>query len=149
MDPFSYSVSFQAVQAQINLLKLRHRVDKENRRRAQLNKHLEQLKGEEGTTASIAKLESGEDLAEWEIRIIKVCRLAVIRCKIQCRAFQRCMEMDTKIRLLRNRWNLKNTTLRDVLLSQWTLEKQQSNWSEGAQIQVELPSPLNSFTLMM
>ena len=63
------------------------------------------------------------------------------------RVSQRSVEMDTKIRMLRNRWNVKNTTFRDVLLSQWTLEKQQSKWSEGALIQVQRPVPVSPLML--
>jgi len=55
----------QAVQTQINLLKLKHRQDKNNRRRAMLGKYVERLKGQ--PTSTVESL----DLPDWEKRIIK------------------------------------------------------------------------------
>lgn len=64
----------QAVQAQVNLLKLKQRIESENKRRAHLNKYLAEISNGEATEAAEPK----GNLADWEKRVLQVVCVIII-----------------------------------------------------------------------
>eukprot|EP00210_Caulerpa_lentillifera_P000641 g619.t1 len=101
----------RAVQGQVNLLKLKQRVESENKRRKMLNKFLTVMKEEGKELIPSDRLQS---LDPWEKNLIK-----------------RSVRMENKIRLMKNQWTKRGITYRNVASSQWMLGKEQANWTDS------------------
>lgn len=49
---------------------------------------------------------------------------------------QRAMRLESKIRIIKNRWKGKDIGVKEVSMSAWTLGKEQAKWDESVVIQV-------------